>query len=312
MKSMKILIFGLGSIGQRHVEILRKHFKHELYAFRSGNSTAKNSLGIAEISTWQEVDLLKPQVAFITNPTSEHMRVALQCAQRGMHLFIEKPLSDSLKGIADLACISQKKNLTVYVAYCLRFHPVIGKIKELLKGKKAVHARVVCSSMLHAWRPAGNPKKSYSAHLALGGGVILDLSHEFDYIRFLLGEIKGITGVKGRMGNVTVDSEDFADALVTLENGVLVNCHLNFASYDTKRTIEIDLKDGFIKGDLIENTVVWQNKDKTSNFRFPVDRNAYLRKQAEYFFKNLNHPQLANNLQQANVLLEKILEFRNA
>lgn len=170
----------------------------------------------------------------------------------------------------------------------------------------------ICRSKLHAWRPGGDPKKSYSARRVLGGGVILDLSHEFDYIRFLLGEIKSIIGVKGRMGNVTLDSEDFADAIVSLKNGAVVNCHFNFASYDTQRTIEIDLEDGFIKGDLINNTIVCQIKGKSRSFKFSVDRNAYLRKQTEYFFKNIGHPTIINNLKESKVLLEKILEFRNA
>ncbi len=311
MKNLKIIFFGLGSIGQRHVEILCKYSKHELYAFRSGANACGNSLGVAEVRTWKEVDLLKPQVAFITNPTSEHVSVALQCARRGMNLFIEKPLSDSLAGIGALTTLCDKKKLTAYVAYCLRFHPVIEKIQELLKGQEVVHARVVCSSLLHQWRAVKDSKKSYSASRAMGGGVILDLSHEFDYIGYLLGEIKSITGRKGRMGQVTIDSEDFADALVTLENGVVVNCHLNFASWDTQRTIQIDLKDGFIKGDLIHNTVVYQKNQKLRQFKFPVDRNGYLRKQTEYFLKNLNHPPVMNNLKEATVLLKKILEFRN-
>ncbi|MCB9757514.1 MAG: Gfo/Idh/MocA family oxidoreductase [Candidatus Omnitrophica bacterium] len=310
MKKLKIVIFGLGSIGQRHVEILRKHFKHELYAFRSGGACG-NVFGIPELTTWYMVDQIKPQVAFITNPTSEHLHVALECARRGMNLFIEKPLSDSLTGIQALITLCDKNKLTAYVAYCLRFHPVIEKIKSLLKGQKVVHARVVCSSMLHQWRAGKDSRKSYSAYRAMGGGVILDLSHEFDYIRFLLGEIKSIAGVKGRMGQVTVDSEDFADVLVTLENGIVVNCHLNFASWDTERVIQIDLKDGFIKGDLIQNTVVYQKNNKLRQFKFPVDRNHYLKKQTQYFFKNLNHPALMNNLKQAQVLLKPILEFRN-
>lgn len=311
MKKLKIVFFGLGSIGQRHVEILRKHFRHELYAFRSGITAKENSFGIPELTQWKEIEQLKPHVAFITNPTSEHLPVALQCARRGLHLFIEKPLSNSLAGIRTLTTLCDKKKLTAYVAYCLRFHPVIEKIKNLLQGQKVVHARVVCSSMLHQWRIAKDSKKSYSALRAMGGGVILDLSHEFDYIRFLLGEIKSIAGVKGRMGQVTVDSEDFVDALVTLENGIVVNCHLNFASWDTERTLQIDLKDGFIRGDLINNTVVYQKNNMLRRFQFPIDRNQYLRKQTGYFLKNLKQTRVMNNLREATVLLQKILEFRN-
>lgn len=309
---MKIIIFGLGSIGVRHAQILRKDFKHELYAFRSGKTSKENLLKVPELSTWESVDRLKPEIAFITNPTSEHLSTALECAQRGMHLFIEKPLADSLDGASQLIALCHKKKLSAYVAYCLRFHPVIIKIKELLKDKKALHARVVCSSMLHAWRPGSDPKKSYSARRALGGGVILDLSHEFDYIRFLLGEIKSITGIKGRMGHVTVDSEDFADTLLTLENGVIVNCHLNFASFQTERKIQIDFKQGFIEGDLINNTIICQARGKIRHFRFSVDRNAYLKTQTEYFFKNLKYPDRITNLRESQILLEKILEFRNA
>lgn len=309
---MKVILFGLGSIGQRHAKILRKHFKHELYAFRSAGSVKGNSLGIPEITTWREVDRLKPGAAFITNPTSEHVATALKCASRGIKLFIEKPVSSSLKGVDQLIRLGQKRKLTIYVAYCLRFHPVIEKIKALLKGQKAVHARVVCSSMLHQWRPLAGRKKNYSSRKAMGGGVILDLSHEFDYIRYLLGDIAKISGVKGRMGDVTIDAEDFADTLVTLKNGVMVNCHLNFASWDTERTIHIDLKDGSIKGDLLKGTVVLQKKGRARNFKFSTDRDAYLTKQAKYFFRNLNNPRLMNNLQEAKPLLKKILEFRNA
>ena len=140
----------------------------------------------------------------------------------------------------------------------------------------------------------------------------MDLSHEFDYIRFLLGEIKSITGIKGRMGHVTVDSEDFADTLVTLENGVIVNCHLNFASFQTERKIQIDFKQGFIEGDLINNTIIYQARGKIRHFRFRVDRNAYLKTQTEYFFKNLKYPDRITNLRESQILLEKILEFRNA
>jgi len=301
----------LGSIGQRHAVILKNDFSHEVYAFRSGKTAKGNPLGIKEVISWADVEKLHPDVAFITNPTSEHVSTALACAQRGINLFIEKPLSDRLQGVDELIGLCQQKHLTAYVGYCLRFHPVIEKIAELLKGKTVESAAVICSSMLSQWRPQRDPKDTYSAHQAMGGGVILDLSHEFDYIHFLFGGIRSIQGRKGRRGNVTVDSEDFADTQITLNNSVRVDCRLNFASLDLERTIAIKLRDGFIKGDLIQNSVSYREGDKSQLYKFVIERDEYFKKQTEYFFNNLNNPKLMNNLSEAKILLEKILEFRH-
>ena len=86
---MKVLLVGMGSIGKRHARILLDRLGHELFAFRSSESRL-NIPGIVEVCSWQEVDGSKPEVAFITNPTMLHIQTALNCAERGMHLFIEK------------------------------------------------------------------------------------------------------------------------------------------------------------------------------------------------------------------------------
>ena len=216
---MRIVIFGLGSIGKRQARILRENFSHELYAFRSGEKKSwNNDLGIKEIYAWDELKTLRPDVAFITNPTFLHAQTALACASLGMHLFIEKPLSNSLKGIAAIETICRKKKLTCYVAYGLRFHPVIKALRKLITGKKIQHVRVTCSSYLPSWRKGTSSRNSYSGIKDQGGGALLDLSHEFDYIRYLFGEFKIISGVYGKASHVTVDSEDFADVLITSQS----------------------------------------------------------------------------------------------
>ena len=223
---MKVLLVGMGSIGKRHARILLDRLGHELFAFRSSESRL-NIPGIVEVCSWQEVDGSKPEVAFITNPTMLHIQTALNCAERGMHLFIEKPLSHSLDGIDELKAISDRRALTCYVAYCLRFHPVIVKVKELIHGRRIYHVRAVSSSFLPHWRPASTD--SYSRHREKGGGVVLDLSHEFDYSKYLFGDITSISGSCGKVSNVTVDVEDYADVIFKA-GGVPVNLHINFLS----------------------------------------------------------------------------------
>ena len=96
---MKVLIFGLGSIGSRHARLLKGMGEHDLYAFRSQRQVPCNDLGIPEIFSWDEVGQVSPEVAFITNPTSLHISTALSCAERGMSLFVEKTKSSWLRQV---------------------------------------------------------------------------------------------------------------------------------------------------------------------------------------------------------------------
>lgn len=308
---MKVVIFGLGSIGVRHAKILLDNFECELFAYRSGSRNSVNNLGIKEVFSWEEIKNILPDIAFITNPTYLHIKTALQCASLGMHLFIEKPLSHSLDGIDLLESICVKKKLTCYVAYSLRFHPVIKKILDLIEGKYVYHVRVVCSSYLPDWRERQDYKKSYSASIKRGGGVLLDLSHEFDYIKFLFGQIKDIKGVYDRISEVTDDAEDFADVLITTDSAINVNLHMNFISLFNERSITVNYKGGYLVGDLLDGKIEYHYKGGKQSFLFNVDRNEYLREQTQYFFENIGNKSIMNSILESKQLLGKILEFRN-
>lgn len=308
---MRVILFGLGSIGKRHAQVLLDNFSHELVAFRSQSDKKENSLGIKEIFSWPEVERIKPDIAFIVNPTFLHIETALKCAGLGMHIFIEKPLSNNLENILDLEKMCKAKGLKCYVAYNMRFHPVIQKMKSILKGKEIYHGRIVCSSYLPNWRPETNHLKNYSASSSQGGGVLLDLSHEFDYIEYLFGRIITLDGKAGRVSDVTVDAEDYADLIVGLDKEVTVNLHLNFMSMAEERKIVIDYKAGYCLGDLIKNNIVWKDGGREDYVNFEFERNDIYREQAKYFFDNLNASYMMNDLGESKILLEKILEFKN-
>jgi predicted dehydrogenase len=308
---MKVLICGLGSIGLRHAKILLERFDHEIYAYRTTERRIEHELNIREIFSWDEVEKFRPDVAYITNPTSLHIKTALQCASLGTHLFIEKPLSHSLEDIDLLDSLCREKGLTCYVAYCLRFHPVIKKLCEVIEGKKIYHARVVCSSFLPDWRPEGDYKKSYSVSSREGGGVLLDLSHEIDYAQYLFGEIVEMTGAHGRASELTIDAEDYADILITTAAFIPVNIHLNFNSLLNERTIKVDFEDGYAKGDMIENKVDVFYRGNMDSYEYPLARDGYLTEQSQYFFDNIGNQSIMNNLAEAKGLLIKILRFKH-
>jgi predicted dehydrogenase len=291
---------------------LRDNFPYDLFFFRSrGKRSLKNELGIPEVYSWAEVKGLNADVAFITNPTFAHIKTARACALLGMHLFIEKPLSNSLEDIDSLEAMCRKKKLTCYVAYCLRFHPVIKELHRLISGKKIHHVRVTCSSYLPFWRKGTDSKNSYSGVKSQGGGVLLDLSHEFDYIKHLFGEIKTIAGVYGKAGTVSLDSEDFADVLLIARQAPRINLHLNFLSLMDERRIVIDHEQGCVIGDLLQNKVELLKGRKKTTKQFTVTRDGYLKEQIEYFFNHLGDPLIMNSCKEAKQLLKKILRFKH-
>ena len=312
---MKVVFFGLGSIGKRQARLLKANFNHKLYAFRSGEERG-NELGIPELYDWDSLDRLKPDVAFITNPTKNHIPTALACAERKINLFIEKPLSHNLENVSLLMNKVEKHNLTAYVAYCLRFHPVIMWMKEHLIKHKPIHVSAYASSYLPDWRPGINHLEHYSAKAQSGGGVILELSHEIDYLCYLLGEPTEIHRNYGKISSVTIDAEDFADLLLTFGNAP-VNLHLNFFSRLNRREIIIDFNDHTIVGDLLSNEVkVIASSSKSSEnnseeiIKFNLNRDNLYLSQLEYFFNNFKNPAIMNNLGESMDIFRILIKIK--
>ncbi len=308
---MKVLVIGLGSIGMRHARLLQGLGDVEVVAFRS-HGQAGNSLGIKEFRSWGDVQAFDPEVAIIATPTHCHMADALRCLESGMHIFLEKPLAHSMAGVEALQEIAQAHGRTVYIGYTLRFHPVIRKLKELLDGQRVLHGQAVCASYLPQWRPGRDCREVYSAKRSQGGGVVLDLSHEPDYLSFLLGPVTDIQGQVGRRGDVTVDSEDYADLLMTCgEDGVPVNVHLDYLARRAERWVRIVTCTESLFGDLLSGQVVVEGDRGDQRFSLAVDRDRIFCDQFEYFRQNIGDPAMMNGIAEASVLFKKLLEFRD-
>lgn len=169
--SLKILFFGLGSIGKRHARLIKENYDYEIYAYRTKKGQERD---VPKIQTFEKIEdafAIKPDIAFITNPTYLHVPTALECARRGINLFIEKPISHNLEKLDVLENEIKKRNLFSYVAYNMRFHPVLINMKKLIQQNgKPFYFRVTCSSYLPHWRPNQDYSKSYSANTNEGEG----------------------------------------------------------------------------------------------------------------------------------------------
>ena len=237
----RILIVGLGSIGKRHLRLAREFFpKAKIAVLRH-----KVDLIIPEgadyiFSTIDESLAFVPTLAVIANPSSFHLSTAMPLAEAGVHLLIEKPLSATSEGVIDLLKICEKKNVILAIGYNLRFLQSLQKFKLLLDGGVIGDIWSVRSEVgqyLPAWRPDSDYRQGVSSQYRLGGGVLLELSHEIDYLRWIFGEVDCVQAILTQQSDLEIDVEDTA------------HLFLGFAANDNARPIVASLNLDFIRQD---------------------------------------------------------------
>ena len=230
---MKALIIGLGGIGQRHARNLRTILgdRLELIAWRQRRLThvvtqtlqadhqkdVEQELGIRAFSDLNAALAEKPAAAFVCNPSNMHLRVAKSCAEAGCDLFLEKPLSDSLDGIDELSDAVEKNGRIAMVGYQLRFHPAIQKLASVLESGQLGRILAVRASVgeyLPNWHPYEDYRQTYAARAELGGGVVLTLIHEFDYLYSLFGMPTRLFAAGGHLSHLEINVEDTASILM--------------------------------------------------------------------------------------------------
>jgi predicted dehydrogenase len=311
MSELRILLIGLGSIGKRHARLIQRHFSHKVVALRTLRGQERNDFGIPELNSWAEAEAQPFDVAFVTNPTNQHIETALRCAERGLHLFIEKPIDCRLDGLERLVATSRARRLSAYVAYPLRHHPLMIALKERLGKRTVLHASMVCASYLPQWRPQQDYRKSHACFQVQGGGVLLEMSHELDMAEYLFGPVLKIEGRLNRISDLTTDSDDCADLILRHGHGI-TNVHLNLFSRQRRRFVEVDTADGFLRADLVTSQLMAISQGETTCEDYPVDSDLMYLNQLRYFFDHLGHVDFDNSLARASGLFTQLITFRNA
>jgi predicted dehydrogenase len=195
---------------------------------------------------------------FICTPPVHHVAQAIQALQAGAHIFIEKPLSDRMDQIEQLTNEAGSRGAVVQVGYNLRFHPPIEKLKRLVDDAvigKVQWAQFHAASYLPEWRPWQDYRKSYTARRELGGGILLDGSHEIDYVTWLLGKPKELACMAGRVSELEVDTEDCATMLLAFPGGERADVHVDFVQRSYCRCCTLAGPEGKLDWDFTENAI---------------------------------------------------------
>ena len=284
-KTVSALFVGLGSIGTRHLNNLTEFCAANGYALRADalRSTAFRPLrpGAAEKIAHQFNSLLDPaalpryDLVFITNPTSLHAAALQTVKGRAGALFIEKPILDASQTRTDLSTLlapGQK----AYVAAPMRWCGTMVALKAYLAAHpeaRPYSARVLCSSYLPDWRPGVDYRTVYSAHREMGGGVTIDLIHEWDYLVDLFGRPQEVYNFKGTYSELEIDSDDLS-VYIARWPSLLAEVHLDYFGRTYRRSIELFGRGGTLTADfgagtltLPDGTVQHYEEDVNERYR---------------------------------------------
>lgn len=270
---MRILIAGLGAIGQRHARNLRALVGAdlELLAFRQRRlpfivteRLERDDLRVVETEldarTYTDLDealAARPDAVFVCTPSSRHLEIAQRAASRGCHLFIEKPVSHTLDGLDRLRDTVASRHLVAMVGCQWRYHPLVRWLKRALDAGTFGPVRgawIDYAEYLPDWHPYEDYRASYAAREALGGGVVLTQIHDYDLAWWLFGAPRVVAASGGHLSELDIDVEDTVDA--RLDGGSTpVTIRQSFASRPSRRTVTLETGRGRVTADLLTGRV---------------------------------------------------------
>ncbi|GAB3414984.1 Gfo/Idh/MocA family oxidoreductase [Massilia agilis] len=248
---MRTLVIGYGSIGTRHAALLEELGTE--VALVSRRAAAERPV-FADLETALRAHA--PDYVVVANETSGHAPTLAQLADldyRGVVL-VEKPLFSAASGLP------AHSFSFAGVAYNLRFHPVLKRLKSMLEGERVVSVHAQVGQYLPDWRPGTDYRHCYSASAQRGGGVLRDLSHELDYITWMLGGWCSVTAMGGHFSALEIDSDDVFSLLITTPRCRSVSVHLNYLERVPQRVITINTDRHTLRADLVNGTIAVDGK----------------------------------------------------
>ncbi len=243
---MKALVIGYGSIGARHARLLA-----ELGCATAVVSRRQVDFPIVYPDLVSALSGHRPDYVVVANSTNQHHETVRELASAGFDgsVLVEKPLFDHCQPIPAAGFAR------FFVAYNLRFHPVIQRLREILAGEKLLSVQTYVGQYLPDWRPGTDYRQSYSASAAYGGGALRDLSHELDYLGWLCGDWTALTALGGHVSALEIDSDDLFVLLMQSERCPVVTIQVSYLDRVARRRIVINTQEHTIEADVLNGTL---------------------------------------------------------
>lgn len=251
---MHVTVVGYGSIGARHARILT-----ELGHRTSVVSGRDVDLPIAYGGVEEAVAAERPDAVVVCNATAGHYHAVHELARLGYEgiVLVEKPLFERCRKMP------RNRFRQACVAYNLRFHPVIRQLRMLLANEQILSVQAYAGQYLPAWRPSSDYRRSYSSRREEGGGAIRDLSHELDYLTWMLGGWRRVTAIGGHFSPLEIDSDDTFIIMMECPSCPAVMVQLNYLDRPGRRSVLVQTAGRTIEADMVRGTITVNGETET-------------------------------------------------
>lgn len=258
---MKLAIIGLGSIGRRHLGNFNAVGVDTLVGYDA--APAQRTAAAAQFPFAAVVPTLAAALdgadgVVVCTPPDSHLAIARVALERGAHLMIEKPLTQSVDGVEEVLRGCDARGLRVLTAYNWRYWPPMLLVERMLEDGRigAVRAaRTEYAYHLTTRYPGKDYRQFYMADAKQGGGCLLDESHAIDYMRWLLGEISDVSAVVDRVSSLDISTDDIADLTVRFASGAIGNIHMDLFAWNVHSHFELLGEAGVIQWRRFDNEV---------------------------------------------------------
>jgi len=255
---MKMAVAGTGSIGQRHISNLRQMRPDCQFIFLRADGRKDElaqKLSAKVVSTFEEALSCSPDAMILANPSSLRADLILQAISADLPIYIEKPVVTKLEDIEAIRKQLSKHeyNSPTLVGCNLRFLPSLQRLHWLLKNDvigKIVRAVFEAGQWLPDWRPKQDYRMSYSADTSRGGGVVMDLMHEIDAARWLLGDMVDVRAFLADTNILEINSESVVTAIMRSNEGALISLALDYIARQPLRRYQLVGEHGTLTWDL--------------------------------------------------------------
>lgn len=208
----RVLVSGSGSAAARHLSLVSTFVSGAHIAnWRRKKSEGASNETTLEVLENSEVASFAPEISIVASPASEHLVQVKSLVDCGSHVLVEKPLSTSTEGVAALFESAAEARAIIQVGYNLRFLDSLRVFEELLEARtlgEIQSINIEVDQYLPDWRTNRNYQSSVSATKSLGGGALLELSHEVDMAIRLFGEFQLDYANMKKLSALDIDVED--------------------------------------------------------------------------------------------------------
>ncbi len=304
---MRVLVAGLGAVGQRHARNLRTLLGDalDLHALRRSRDPAvitqtlerdasrdvERELGCTVHTSLDDALAAAPAAVIVATPSSQHLEIATRAADGGCAVYVEKPLAHEWHGVRRLLDTARGRRTVGMVGCQWRFHPAVRLIRRALGRRELgplLHAQIRFGEWLPGWHPYEDHRTSYVARPELGGGVTLTQIHDYDLAHFLFGGAVAVQAVGGARSSLALKVDDVMDVLCehrTATGPVAVHLAQNMAQRPAERAVRVVGENGWLDADLLHGIVRAHRADGRRvrhDFR-PYERNTMFLEALRHF-----------------------------